>query len=82
MTTRVVRNRRLCHAGYLWGAVPARSLTRSPRPLRPTPRARGHLPRCRPPPCQPILRDLVPLPSKAHQLRRSHGLPTRHQIAT
>ena len=37
MTMRVVRNRRLCHAGYLWALpllVHSPPVTRGPRPLR------------------------------------------------
>jgi transposase len=79
VTMRVVRNRRLCQAGYLW-ALPL--LTNSPG-------ARAHYDRRRETgdtysagratPGQPLLRHLVPLPAAPNHLRRSQGLPTHHQ---
>jgi transposase len=79
VTRRVVRNRRLCQAGYLW-ALPL--LTHSPG-------ARAHYDHRRergdsynaaaPVTWPPLLRDPVPLPATPPQLRRSQGLPDPNQ---
>jgi hypothetical protein len=76
-TMRIVRARRLCHAGYLW-TLPcspthpeaARTTTNAANGATPTSR--------RPTPHQPLLRDLVPLPPSASATtkpRPSHPPP-------